>query len=80
MCAMAFTISSSKYSINQYVHGPFNKFPDFFVLAFKIVVDSWKFTMLCLETYLMILISNILQMLPFLLLGSLLFLVKCILL
>ena len=26
----------------------FNKFPDFFVQAFKIVVDSWKFTMLLL--------------------------------
>ena len=30
------------------VHGAFNKFPDFFVQAFKIVVDSWKFTMLLL--------------------------------
>ena len=28
--------------------GAFNKFPDFFVPAFKIVVDSWKFTMLWL--------------------------------
>ena len=28
--------------------GAFNKFPDFFVHAFKIVVDSWKFTMLLL--------------------------------
>ena len=26
----------------------FNKFPDFFVLAFRIVEDSWKFTMLLL--------------------------------
>ena len=26
----------------------FNKFPDFFVQAFKIVVDSWKFSMLLL--------------------------------
>ena len=26
----------------------FNKFPDFFVQAFKIVVDSWTFTMLLL--------------------------------
>ena len=24
----------------------FNKFPDFFVQKFKIVVDSWKFSML----------------------------------
>ena len=30
------------------VSGVFNKFPDFFVQAFKIVVDSWKFTMLLL--------------------------------
>ena len=30
------------------VHGAFNKFPDFFVQAFKIVVDSWKFSMLLL--------------------------------
>ena len=28
--------------------GAFNKFPDFFVQAFKIVIDSWKFTMLLL--------------------------------
>ena len=25
-----------------YIRGAFNKFPDFFVQAFKIVVDSWK--------------------------------------
>ena len=30
------------------VHGAFNKFPDFFEQAFKIGVDSWKFTMLLL--------------------------------
>ena len=28
--------------------GAFNRFPDFFVQLFKIVVDSWKFTMLLL--------------------------------
>ena len=28
--------------------GAFNKFPDFFVQVFKIVVDSWKFTLLLL--------------------------------
>ena len=28
--------------------GAFNKVPDFFVQAFKIVIDSWKFTMLLL--------------------------------
>ena len=32
----------------QKLCGTFNKFPDFFVQAFKIVVDSWKFTMLLL--------------------------------
>ena len=34
--------------INTYIRGAFNKFPDFLVLAFKIVVDSWKFSMLLL--------------------------------
>ena len=31
-----------------YINGAYNKFSDFFVQAFKIVVDSWKFTMLLL--------------------------------
>ena len=31
-----------------HLRGAFNKFPDFFVQAFKIVVDSWNFTMLLL--------------------------------
>ena len=31
-----------------HVRGAFNKFPDFFVQAFKIIVDSWKFSMLLL--------------------------------
>ena len=31
-----------------YICGVFNKFPDFFVQAFKIVVDSWQFIMLLL--------------------------------
>ena len=30
------------------VCGEFNKFPAFFVEAFKIVVDSWKFSILLL--------------------------------
>ena len=30
------------------MHGEFNKFPDFFVQAFKIGVDSWQFSMLLL--------------------------------
>ena len=33
------------------VRGTFNKFPDIFVQAFKIVVDSWKFTMLLLYNF-----------------------------
>ena len=32
----------------RYIRGAFNKSPSFFVRAFKIVVDSWKFTMLLL--------------------------------
>ena len=31
-----------------YICGAFNKFPDFFEQAFKIVLDSWKFSMLLL--------------------------------
>ena len=31
-----------------YIRGAFNKFPDFFVQAFKIVIDFWKFSMLLL--------------------------------
>ena len=31
---------SMKYAYNSYVHGAFNKFPDFFVQAFKNVIDS----------------------------------------
>ena len=34
-----------------YIRGAFNKFPDFFVQAFKIVVDSWKFSMLLLYIF-----------------------------
>ena len=34
--------------VNQYIRSPFNKFLDFFVQAFKIVIDSWKFAMLLL--------------------------------
>ena len=31
-----------------YISGAFNTFPDFFVQAFKIVVDFWKFIVLLL--------------------------------
>ena len=33
------------------IRGAFSKFLDFFVQAFKIVVDSWKFTMLLLYIF-----------------------------
>ena len=33
---------------HELIRGAFNKFPDFFVRAFKIVVDTWKFSMLLL--------------------------------
>ena len=39
-----FTVQKKRINIR----GAFNKLPDFFVQAFKIVVDSWKFTMLLL--------------------------------
>ena len=32
-----------------YIRGAYDKFPDFFLWTFKIVVDSWKFTMLLLH-------------------------------
>ena len=35
--------------LNKCINGAFNYFPDFFVRAFKVVVDSWKFTMLLLH-------------------------------
>ena len=34
-----------------YIRGEFNKFPGFFVQAFKIVVNSWKFSMLLLYIF-----------------------------
>ena len=34
--------------IDRYIRGAFNKIPGIFVQAFKIVVDSWKFSMLLL--------------------------------
>ena len=41
-----FNAKSSLYIYIKYIRGAFNKFPDFFVQAFKIVVDSWKFSIL----------------------------------
>ena len=40
-----------KPSIYIYIRGAYDKFPDFFRMAFKIVIDSWKFTMLLLYIY-----------------------------
>ena len=34
--------------IYTFIRGEFNKFPDFFGQAFRIVVESWTFTMLLL--------------------------------
>ena len=34
--------------LDHRVRGAFNKFPDFFVQAFRFVIDSWKFSMLLL--------------------------------
>ena len=34
----------------EYICGAFNTFPDFFLQAFKIVADTWKFSMLLLYT------------------------------
>ena len=44
------------------IRGAFSKFPDFFVQAFKIVIDSWKFTKLLLyilwDDWLILMISG----------------------
>ena len=40
--------SYNMYPILMCVQGAYDKFPDFFVWAFEIVVDSWKFSMLLL--------------------------------
>ena len=38
----------NKIIVIHNICGAFNKFPDFFVQAFKIGVDSWKFSILLL--------------------------------
>ena len=38
-------VSRCFFFLFRNIHGAFNKSPDFFVQAFKIGVDSWKFTM-----------------------------------
>ena len=39
---------AKKSNQSRYIRGAFNSFPDLFVQAFKIVVDSWKFSILLL--------------------------------
>ena len=41
-------LSGMVTSDSDIIRGAFNKFPDFFVQAFKIVVNTWKFSMLLL--------------------------------
>ena len=41
-------LSMQLYRITRVIRWAFNQFPDFFVQAFKIVVETWKFTMLLL--------------------------------
>ena len=36
---------------HTHTRGAFNKFPDCFVQAFEIVVDSWKFSIYCYTSY-----------------------------
>ena len=43
-----FRFSSNLSLTHTHIGGAYDKFPDFFVQAFKIVVDSWKFIMLLL--------------------------------
>ena len=45
MCAFVSVYTGLK------IRGEYDKFPDFFVWAFKIVVDSWKFSMLLLDIW-----------------------------
>ena len=51
VCAWGVSCLCSITIIYIYIRGVLNKFPDFFVQAFKIVVDSWKFTMLLLYIF-----------------------------
>ena len=48
MSSGSFKELSTNYLFITYIHGTFNKLPDFFVQALKIVIDSWKFSMLLL--------------------------------
>ena len=46
--ATLMSCDTTKLSENIYLRFAFNRFPDFFVQAFKTVVDSWKSSMLLL--------------------------------
>ena len=46
--AVILHVQSNMSFIFSNIRGTFNKIPDFFVQAFRIVVDSWKFSMLSL--------------------------------
>ena len=48
VCVYSTFLPKAGYNDFLSICGAFNKFPDFFVQAFKIVIDSWKFTMLLL--------------------------------
>ena len=45
---LAFAQSYTRAILLEHIRGALNKFPDLFVQAFKIVIDSWKFSMLLL--------------------------------
>ena len=48
LVVLLYKLLLSMYYWWSVLQGAFNKFPDFFVQAFKIVIDSWKFSMLLL--------------------------------
>ena len=48
LCMYAHIYMDEKWCTHAHISGEFNTFPNFFVQAFKIVVDSWKFSMLLL--------------------------------
>ena len=53
-CDTAESATINKWILHQWnvnIRGAFNKFPDFFIQAFKIVVDSWKFSIYCYTSY-----------------------------
>ena len=61
-CTVISNLSPLKQHYNSFpveiVRGAFNKFPDFFVQAFKIAVDSWEFSMLLIAIHIMRWLTN----------------------